>query len=123
MTCSKLVADGADVEELGPKTLATNPCPNDQMAARKKTTQTVAEFSSAELVACFEAASRRSMNIADAAAAAMLHTSPILNPTEFPSNASSAVPKKAVNADIHVATEISLPKRIRAKNGTNLTFW
>mmetsp|Transcript_23086 Transcript_23086/g.66645 ORF Transcript_23086/g.66645 Transcript_23086/m.66645 type:complete len:129 (-) Transcript_23086:779-1165(-) len=69
-----------------------------------------------------EADSSLSMNMAEAAAAEMLHKSPTLSAADVPSKESNAVPTSAVNAEAHVGMLMSRPKSILAKNGTNLTF-
>ena len=67
--------------------------------------------------------SNRNINIADAAAAAKLHKSPILILSkELSSYAIKYVPITAVNADNHVGSDIFLRNSKYAKNGTNLTF-
>ena len=96
------------------------------------TVHKVVEFSSAEFGTSFEAASIRKINMADTAAAAILHASPTVKvpkPSIVPSattfalsKASKAVPPKATSAEIQVVGFISLPKRKNEKNGTNLTF-
>jgi hypothetical protein len=63
------------------------------------------------------------MNMADAAAAAILQTSPTFTEAiDVPSYVKSPVPTRAVRADIHVATDIFLPNNKNAKNGTNFTL-
>mmetsp|Transcript_29456 Transcript_29456/g.60764 ORF Transcript_29456/g.60764 Transcript_29456/m.60764 type:complete len:129 (-) Transcript_29456:820-1206(-) len=110
-----------------------------QSNERIATVHKFAAFSSAEFGTDLDAASIRNMNIAEAAAAAMLQRSPALiakfNPLSSNSPAtasaellallssdSNAVPPNATKADIHVLLRMDLPKIKKLMKGTSLTL-
>mmetsp|Transcript_28670 Transcript_28670/g.42573 ORF Transcript_28670/g.42573 Transcript_28670/m.42573 type:complete len:142 (-) Transcript_28670:1026-1451(-) len=114
-------AVAAEMEEVEASD-AMYPSAKDQTKVAPATVHKHAAFN-AELSDTFAVAvSRRKINMAEAAAAATLHASPILNPTVVPSKESKAVPVRAVSADTHVGILIFRPSKMRAKNGTNFTF-
>ena len=88
------------------------------------TTQSEAAFKLDPFLIALEALSSRKINMADAAAAAILHKSPIFTDERdiFPSKDSRNVPHSAVKADIQVDSDICRPSSAFAKNGTNLTL-
>lgn len=98
------------------------PCPNVHIKDASVTTHKHAVLSAALSDTAADADSNLKINIADVAAAAILHKSPTLRSTDVPSHDNNAVPKTATNAESHVGIDISRPNRILAKNGTNLTF-
>ena len=99
------------------------PSNNVQKKANSVTVQTQAAFKAALSFTADEAFSIRKINIAEAIAAAILHTSPTLNGgCEESPQESSAVPANATSAEIHVGIEIWRANKIYAKNGTNLTL-
>ena len=78
---------------------------------------------SAELsLTALDADSNLKINIAYAAAAAILSQSPTFHAIMVPSYAINPVPTNAAKADPHVANDMSRPNKSRAKNGTNLTL-
>ena len=101
------------------------------------TVHNVAAFNSDDFSTSPDALSIRNMNIADVAAAAILHNSPTvivdttvddipLPPLPTPplllSNANNEVPINATNADNQLRADMDFPYSTRAKNGTSLTF-
>lgn len=102
--------------------VSNKPCPSVQSTEAAVTTHKHAALSAALSETAADAASNLNINIADVAAAAILHKSPTFKSIDVPSHDSSAVPKTAIKAENQVGTLISRPKSILAKNGTNLTF-
>ena len=99
-----------------------------QIPANNVTTQRHAALSCAEFETALLADSNRRINMADDTAAATLHKSPALRASVPPTSllllpkASKAVPPNAIRADSHVAMDKSLPNKILARKGTNLTL-